>query len=166
MFNRILAPANPDVVKPLLIWSGISVVGEGSASIGVLVARLHELFPKGMILENFTYMSVAIGFVTALPLAVFRRVICVSCAQFGLATSLMYLAYSVTGAFQPTYAFVINLIIFVLAIVFLILFSSGSTDLAKNRCWSDFIVSVFGLLAFLVVWLFPIFHSWIGHANV
>jgi hypothetical protein len=165
MFNRILAPANPEIVKNLLVWSGISVAGEGAASVGALVTKLNELLPKEMILANFTYMSLAIGFVTALPLVAFPRVISVACAQLGLATSLVYLGYSATGAFQPDFTFVINSILVILAVVFLIIFSGGSIDLARNRCWSDFIVSIFVMLIFLMIWLFPLYRTWIGDAN-
>ena len=159
MFERILAPANPDLVKTWLIWSGVGAASEGVASISTFVALMNKAIPAKMIHEEFVYMSLAIGLIAVLPLVAFPRVISLSLSQIGVATSLMYLGYAMTGAFPAGFQIVVIILQIVVALVFLIIFSSGPIYLAKEKCWSDFAVSLGGLIVFFCLWLYPIVHS-------
>ena len=158
--SRLLAPANKEIVKTWRTWSGITVGGQMATSVGTLVARAGEVLPAGVLHEQFLHMALAIAFVTALPLAVFPRVISVSLAQMGVATSLMYIGYAFTGAFPPGYELVITAILSLVAFVFLILFFSGSLYLYREKCWSDLFVGSLLLAVFVILWLRPTLDSW------
>lgn len=159
MFRLSLFPANPQEVRRWRILSGVSV-GASAGSLGVLVSRLRHLVPAGMLQEQFIYMALAIAFITGLPLYAFSRVLCVSLAELGFATSLMYLAYSLLGVFPPNYRLILTIVVIVVACVFLVLFKSGASFFRELQSMSDFWLAVVQLFIFFCLWLYPLYYIW------
>ena len=86
MFPILGAPANPDLVTRWRILSGVSAGGSGLASIGAVTGRLKEVFPEGMIIEQFTYIALAISFICGMFLFLVKKVVTVGLAQIGTVT--------------------------------------------------------------------------------
>jgi hypothetical protein len=120
------------------------------------VASLRNILPKELVDEKFVYMSLAIAFVTALPIAAFPRVLSVSLSQLGIATSLIYLGCSVAGAFRPDYVNTLELILLLLALVFGVLFLGGLFYSIEQRSWSDLLLGIFLLGVSVYLWLSPV----------
>ena len=157
----LLAPANETIAKVwrkrLLIPLGVALV----ASICTRVVKALEILPEGILHEQFIYLAFAIAFVTALPLTMFpSRVLTVSFAQMGVATSWLYLGYGFTGALPSYYESVITFIFFLLALVFIVLFLGGILFWYREKLWSDLTVGSVLMVAFVVLWLYPIWDSW------
>jgi hypothetical protein len=160
MFRLSLQIANPEVVRAWRMRAGLTVGGAGVLSIGTLVKQMRALVPEGALQEHFIYMALAIAFVTALPLTTFPRVLSVSVAQLGFATSLMYLGYSLLGVFLPDYRLVLNALLILVAFVFIVIFSSGPVYYYKERSWSDLALGVGNLFVFIGLWLYPLSEIW------
>lgn len=153
MFRLFLAPANPNEVKRWRTWSGVTAGSAGLLSIGALVASLRNILPEELVDEKFVYMSLAIAFVTALPIAAFPRVISIALSQLGIATSLIYLGCSVVGAFRPDHINTLELILLLLALVFLVLFLSGLLYVIKEKSWSDLALGFLLLGVSVYLWV-------------
>ena len=83
---------------------GVNLVGNGSSTTAVLVDRVREQLPPGIeLFEHFLYIGTTVAFISALPLVAFPRVLSLGFAQNGLATSLLYLAFSLSGVFIGAY---------------------------------------------------------------
>jgi len=165
MFGLSLQPIAPDVAKTWLIRCGVAVGGSGLISISTLVDRIRQMFPKAVLeqlpnYEQFIYMALAIAFVTALPLVMFRKVVCLSLAQMGYASGLQYLGFSLLGVFVHGYGHVLIGLMVLLAILFVILFSDGLKYYLSLRSWSDVALSIVFLAFFCAVWLFPAWMLW------
>jgi hypothetical protein len=160
MFRLSLAPANKDQVTRWLVVAGLTTGGPGVLSIGLLVKTIRQAIPGNYILDRFVIMALVVGIVTALPLALFKKVICASFAQLGSATSVIYLGFSLSGAFQPDFRGVLTAILILMDLVFVVLFSSGLCFLKKYGDSSDVFLGVIMLLAFLGVWFYPIWVMW------
>jgi hypothetical protein len=156
MFDLSLAPANPKEVKRWRTLSGVTAGGTSLLSIGALASSLTGMLPEDLVAENFVYMSLAIAFVAALPIAVFPRVISVSLSQLGIATSLIYLGCSVAGVFRPDYVNTLEVILLLLALVFVVLFSSGLGFSIKQSSWSDLLLGIFLLVVSVYLWVSPV----------
>ena len=158
-FPILLAPANPKLVSFWRVATGVTTgTTTGAASIASLVPRVKELIPQEMLNEQFLFMAVATGFITGLPLYFFPRVITLSTAQLGVATSVMLIASSVAPAFPAPYPFFISVLLGVVSCVLLVVFSGGLFYAARQKSGSDFTVSLVLLAAFLFLWVFCIFH--------
>src|SRR5262245_3972004 len=120
LFRLSLFPANPKEVRRWRIRSGISAAAS-AGSVGALAAGLRHVFMPAMLNDQFIYMALAISFVTGAPLLAFPLVLCVSLAELGFATSLMYLAYSLLGVFLPGYRLILTAVTISVAIVFCVL---------------------------------------------
>jgi hypothetical protein len=160
MFRLSLSPANPAQVKTWLVVAGLASGGPGILSIGLLVKAIRQAIPDNYILTRFVIMALAAAIITALPLAVFKKVISVSFAQLGSATSVVYLGFSLSGAFQADYRGVITAILLLMDVVLLVLFSSGLSFLNREGERSDVFLGLFMLIVFLGVWLYPILVIW------
>lgn len=160
MFDLLLQDADELKARKWLTWSGLITGGQGVTSVSALITRIKGLLPEHLVLEQFTFMALAIAIATVLPLAAFRKVISVSLAQLGVATSLMYLGFSLTGAFQAEYRIVITMVLILVATVFFVLFYSGIQFIYRQGRWSDFFLGVLLLLSFAALWLYPIWAMW------
>ena len=160
MFRLSLATANDSVVKRWLIVSGVATGTPGVVTIASLTKIIGNLIPKEYVNSRYVTIALIIGFVTGLSLALFKKVLCVSFAQLGAATSAVYLGFALTGAFQPEFRAVITAIVVMLDLVFLVLFSSGLSFMAKQRSPSDVALGILLLLIFLSTWLWPIWVMW------
>jgi hypothetical protein len=111
-----------------------------------------------MLDEQFLYMAVATSFVTGLPLAFFPRVISLSAAQLGVATSLMLLACSAAGAFPASYGMFFDVLLVTVSFVLLILFYGGLQYAARRKAWSDLAAGTAMLAPFMFLWVYCITH--------
>ncbi|RMH34187.1 MAG: hypothetical protein D6690_11120 [Nitrospirae bacterium] len=160
LFRLSLYPANPAEVRRWRIFAGVSIGASGAGSLGILVSRLRHLIPTDMLQEQFIYMALAIAFITGLPLYAFSRVLCISLAELGFPTSLMYLAYALLGVFLPNYRPILTIIVIVVACIFLVLFTSGVSFFRTQQSMSDFYLAAVQLCIFLCLWLYPLYWIW------
>ncbi len=156
MFPLHLAPANK---KEVLFWriaTGITSTAGGGTSIAALVPRIKDALPSGMIVEQYTCMALAVALVAGLPLYFFPRVISVSLAQKGVASSLILLGCSLSGAFPPAFAQFLRVLLGVIACVLLVLFSSSIGFFARQRSCGDVVLGISLLIPFVYLWVYPI----------
>jgi hypothetical protein len=158
MFRLSLAPANESQVRFWRIATGVTFAAGGGASIAAIVPEIKNALPEGMIVEQFTHMAVAIALVAGLPLLFFPRVVSIALAQSGVATSIMFLVYSLLGAFPPSYLTFARVLIGIVALVLVILFSSGLAFYYREKSWSDLGVGILLLILFIFLWLYPVTH--------
>ncbi len=153
-------PVAQQVARRWRTLSGISSGASAAGSITVLTKQVHHLLPAKLIDENLVYISLAFAFITALPLRVSQVVISLSLAQLGFTTSLMYLAYSLHGAFPPNYLPALRAVVVVVALAFSIIFLRGVRFFLRpqNRSISDFWLAVVILVVFICLWLFPLYY--------
>lgn len=158
MFQFSLAPANKSKVRFWRITTGVTFTAGGGTSIAAIVPKIKEALPEGMIVEQFTHMAVAVALAVGLVLLFFPRVLTVSLAQLGVATSIMLLVYSVLGAFPSSFLTFVRILIGLIALVMLILFSGGLTFFYRQKAWSDFFLGIVILVPFAFLWIYPMTH--------
>lgn len=76
---------------------------------------------------------------------------CVDLAQLGVATSIMLLGYSVLGAFPPNFLTFVHVLIGIVALVLLVLFSSGLIFFCRQKSWFDLILGIVLLIPFVIL---------------
>lgn len=161
MLSINLEQANPTVSRRWLSRSGLVFGGTGLISIFTLIDYVRRTFPEAILnqlpnYDQFIYMAVGVAFITALPLVVFRRVISISLAQFGISTSFLYLIYAVFGVFLPDYRIIWMILLALAAAIFALVLSTGIAYAWKERSWSDFVKDIVILLCFILIWLYPL----------
>src|SRR5258708_24433786 len=88
------------------------------------------------------------------------KIVCLSLAQMGYASGLLYLGFSLLGIFVHCYEHVLIGLMLLLAVIFVVLFSDGLRYSISLRSWSDVALGVIFLGFFFAVWLFPALRLW------
>jgi hypothetical protein len=158
MFRLSLAAADSGKVAFWRVATGVTFGAGGGVSIAAIVPKIQKALPAGMIVDQFTHMAVAVSIAAGLTLLFFPRVVSVSLAQAGVATSIILLGYSVLGAFPPSYLAFVRVLIGIIACVLLILFSSSLIFFYRQRSWSDLILGIVLLILFGFLWTYPLTH--------
>ena len=118
--------------------------------------RLNRLAPG--VDEHFLHMAVVFAFIAALPLLFFPLVITTSLAELGVATAVVFLGYSVFPVFVGL-NLVPRVLVTIVAIVLLLVFSTGVREMYRLKSKSDVALAAVLLLSFFVLWIYPLFRN-------
>jgi ABC-type dipeptide/oligopeptide/nickel transport system permease component len=165
MFDLNTADANPAVAGKWLVFAGINTATSGALTLATAVDRIKSIFPAKVLeqlpnYQQFIYLALAIAFVTALPLGFIRKVFCLSFAELGVASSLLYLGCALFGVFANGYEKVLLILLLVMILVLVVTFSSGIMFATHEKQWSDAVLGIGVLIVFVGVWLYPLFKIW------
>lgn len=165
MFRLSLLPANPTITTRWFTLCGYAAAGAGVITIASLVSQIRNLFPYYVFhrfpeYEMFIHMAIAIPLITGLLLIYFRRVLCVSFAQLGFATGLIYIALSMWGVFMQGYEMVIVLVLLMMLVILMLIFSTGIVFAYSQKNWSDVTLGIVFLILFAAIWVFPLWKAW------
>ena len=165
MFELSTADVNAAVANKWLVFAGINTATSGAMTLATAVDRIKNLFPAKVLeqlpnYQQFIYLALGIAFVTALPLGFIKKIFCLSFAQLGFASSLLYLGCALFGVFANGFTNVLLVLLLVMMLVFIVIFSSGISYAVHEKKWSDVILGTGVLLVFVGVWLYPLLKIW------
>lgn len=165
MFDLSTAPANSRVAKKWLAFAGANTVTSGAVTLSTVIDQIKNIFPESVLkqlpnYEQFFYLALGIAFVAALPLLFIRKVVCVSLAQLGFVSSLLYLTCALGGVFAHGFEKVLLILLVVMVGVFIVLFIPGISFAIRQKSWSDVVLGIGLLLVFVIVWVYPLNKIW------
>ncbi len=160
MFRLSRLPANSTIANKWKVGCGSSVLGNGGVSVSSQIDSIKDMFPPELIDNELMYIAFAISLITSLPLFLSSKVLTVSIAQLGVATSIVFIACSMHGVFGEGYFKVFIAAIIILIIVLFITFFDGIEDALRQKSWSDLILRGTIVLIFLSIHIYALNKVW------
>jgi hypothetical protein len=165
MFELSTADANPSAANKWIALAGVTTATTGAVSLATIIDRIKVIFPAKVLellpnYQQYIYLALALAFITALPITFVKKVICLSLAELGFVSSLLYLSCALFGVFANGFEKIVLVVALLMILVFLVIFSSGFSYEIHEQKWSDFGLELAMLLIFLGIWLYPLIKIW------
>lgn len=153
----LFSPGNPRLIKRWLIAAGVNTMGTTVMSIPDITASVKTLVPEAD--EHFLHMAVAVAILTALPLIAFKKVLSISIAQFGVATSIIFIGYALRPVFSSQNSMDFFLMIVVVIFAIFLMFLTVIAHFYRERSWGDLSIGVVIYALVVSTWISPLVPS-------